>query len=423
MEWNYVYDPINKTQTLSGSPRGRYIISKYNKHLERHQYGGHKGPCDINPKTDQCRKGKKSNKKCELVKGNCRVIRRSPRLKKIRESKQIKVRITEIPEPKPKKSMSKKTMSKKSSPCCIPGYKGHVVFNDNVILAKEYVDKSGQFKVDPTGWWMSEKFDGYRALWNGHYFVSRSKRRFSVPSWFSAMMPPDIPLDGELWLGRSNFESCGLFRKKRPTRKDKIIEWSNEWKRAKVIFKVFDIPNIEAPFEERMKALKKLIKARKVCLTSIMKEEKMRGVSFPIQFTQQILVKSHKHVQTVFDRVVESGGEGIMLREPGSIYETKRSSTLLKYKEMADTECKIIGYKAGTGKYTGMLGAFKCELVSNPAIQFTISGMNDCVRKNYNKPSSVHSHPIGTIVTFKYNGFTKNGIPRHPQYMRKRHKV
>ena len=447
MEWNYIFDPINKTPTLSESDRGRYIISQYNQYIEKHkspQCGGHTGPCDINPITNQCRKGKKTSKKCELVKGNCRVIRRSPRLKKLRQSKN-KVRKKAVAlrrSPRLKKKVVKKKEQRPSAPimasqitlritektgktkktklCCIPGYKGHVVFNDNVILAKEYVNSSGVFKVDPTGWWMSEKFDGYRAVWNGHYFVSRSGRRFSVPSWFSAMMPPDISLDGELWMGRSNFESCGIFRKKRPTRADKIIEWSNEWKRAGVIFKAFDIPNLNAPFEERMKALKKLVKERKKCLEVLMKEEKMKGVRYPIQFTKQILVKSHKHVQSVFESVVSAGGEGVMLRMPGSMYETKRSSTLLKYKEMADTECKIIGYKPGTGKYKGLLGAFRCELLSNPAIQFTISGMNDCVRKNYNKPSSVHSHPIGAIVTFKYNGFTKRGIPRHPQYMRKR---
>ena len=169
-----------------------------------------------------------------------------------------------------------------------------------------------------------------------------------------------------------------------------------------------------------MKVLKKLIKDRKTCLKYLMKEEKMKGIKFPIQYTKQILVKSHKHLQAVFDKVVSIGGEGIMLREPGSMYETKRSSTLLKYKETADTECKIVGYRPGTGKYMGMLGAFICELVSAPDIIFKISGMNDCVRKNYNKSGSKHFHPIGTIVTFKYNGFTKKGIPRHPQYMRKR---
>ena len=63
----------------------------------------------------------------------------------------------------------------------------------------------------------------------------------------------------------------------------------------------------------------------------------------------------------------------------------------------------------GTGKYKGMLGAFECALVSNPKITFTISGMNDEIRKNYKK-----THPLGTIVTFTYIGLTASGVPRHP---------
>ena len=42
-----------------------------------------------------------------------------------------------------------------------------------------------------------------------------------------------------------------------------------------------------------------------------------------------------------------------MLRAPGSPYEPKRSSYLLKVKQQFDDECKIIGYKEGTGKYKG----------------------------------------------------------------------
>jgi DNA ligase-1 len=27
---------------------------------------------------------------------------------------------------------------------------------------------------NPTGWWVSEKFDGIRALWNGSNFISKN---------------------------------------------------------------------------------------------------------------------------------------------------------------------------------------------------------------------------------------------------------
>ena len=88
----------------------------------------------------------------------------------------------------------------------------------------------------------------------------------------------------------------------------------------------------------------------------------------------------------------------------------------MKVKPHFDDECKIIGYKEGTGKYQGMLGAFKCQLVKNPAIKFDTSGMNDEIRANYKK-----THPIGTIITFVHMGFMKSGVPRHPNYLRIRH--
>ena len=63
----------------------------------------------------------------------------------------------------------------------------------------------------PNGWWLSEKYDGYRALWDGQNFYSRGNHIFNVPKWFKAFMPPSIALDGELFLGRECFEKCGIF--------------------------------------------------------------------------------------------------------------------------------------------------------------------------------------------------------------------
>ena len=132
-----------------------------------------------------------------------------------------------------------------------------------------------------------------------------------------------------------------------------------------------------------------------------------------LKYTAQKKIKNESEVYKEFNKLVKKGAEGVMLRSPKSPYETKRSSHLLKVKQLFDAECKIIGYKKGTGKYVNMLGAFKCQLVKNPKIKFTISGMNDTIRKNYLK-----THPIGTIITFTYIGLSVNGIPRHPNYLR-----
>lgn len=313
-------------------------------------------------------------------------------------------------------SKTKKIMSK--STLCTTGRSGSVVFTDKVLLAKEYIKPDGTEAVNPKGWWMSEKFDGYRSVWNGQYFQSRSKKRFDAPDWFIDIMPPGVPLDGEFWLGRCNFQKCGLFRRKKPKKIDDIYDWEQDWVDAKVMYKVFDIPNMDAPFEERMKTLEKLVEERRECVLELDLPFGVDKLMCPLKLTKHTKVKSSAQLKKVFNKVVSEGGEGVMIRMPGSLYENKRSATLLKYKEVADTEAIITGYKKGTGKYTGLLGSFECSMESDATIIFTVSGMDDAIRKSYKK-----SHPVGTTITIQYNGTTKSGKPRHPRYMRIRHKI
>ena len=59
--------------------------------------------------------------------------------------------------------------------------------------------------VDPTGWLLSEKLDGVRAFFDGRQFLSRQGNLFHAPDWFRTGLP-DVPLNGELWLGRKKFQ-------------------------------------------------------------------------------------------------------------------------------------------------------------------------------------------------------------------------
>lgn len=247
----------------------------------------------------------------------------------------------------------------------------------------------------PIGWYLSEKYDGYRAIWDGQDFRSRVGNIFNAPEEFKAWMPKGIALDGELFAGRENFEKCGIFRKKEPC-------WA-EWKKMGISYQVFDIPSHSGPFEERMKVLQELVK--KLC--SVNKSQ------CPIKLTRQTKVKSEEDLTETFKELLSKGAEGVMLRAPNSPYEPKRSRYLLKVKQFFDAECKIVGYTPGTGKYKDKLGAFICELENGK--RFQMSGMTDSVRENY-----MTTHPVGTIVTYTYMGLTGDGIPRHPGYLRKR---
>ena len=298
--------------------------------------------------------------------------------------------------------INKKITKKKK---CIGGNLGKMVYNlkkKGVMLAHNYSDpRTGKkknpvkgFPEAPIGWYLSEKYDGYRAIWDGKNFRSRNNNIYNVPKWFSEWLPPGIALDGELFLGRDNFQKCGIFRKKIPI--------DEEWKDVK--YQIFDTPGHSGLFEERQDYIKKLIQERCSCF---------KGTNCPLILTPQTIVETEEQVKNAFEDLTIKGAEGIMLRCPKSPYVGKRTAHLLKYKQLYDAECRIIGYKNGTGKYKNMLGAFKCELVKDKKIKFDISGMNDIIRNNYKE-----THPIGTIVTFTYMGLSNSGIPRHPVYLR-----
>src|SRR5262249_2139633 len=108
-------------------------------------------------------------------------------------------------------------------------------------------------------------------------------------------------------------------------------------------------------------------------------------------------------------RVESLGGEGLMMRQPGSLYIAGRSPTLLKVKRFHDAEAKVIGYVPGEGKHAGRVGSLRAELPNG--VQFSVgTGLKDADR--------VTPPAIGTTITFKYQELTKEtGAPRFPVYV------
>jgi DNA ligase-1 len=57
------------------------------------------------------------------------------------------------------------------------------------------------------------------------------------------------------------------------------------------------------------------------------------------------------------DKICGAKGEGVMLKDPNSSYERKRSFKLLKVKRFEDAEATVYDYQKGTGRITGKVGA------------------------------------------------------------------
>ena len=313
-----------------------------------------------------------------------------------------------------------------------------------VMLAKEY-ELGFQIKKDtskyskpPTGWIMSEKFDGYRALFRYEEvagklvgkFYSRNNKSFNAPEWFLESMPPpdllgDKILDGELWAGRDNFQLMGIVRKKVPIPE----EWLN------IQYQVYDITNSEGTFVDRLKTLKRIVDFTSKSWSIRLKNEDFyipedSEIPSPLVYATQKRITGENMMKSFYQDIIDNGGEGIMIKHPLSQYKDGRSNEMLKYKPAFDREAVIIDYKMGDpeSKYKGMLGSFICRPLLNHDTYmsidevdnhiFTLSGMDDKIRKNYKR-----THPKGTIINYECSGFTDKGVPRFGRYVRIRDDV
>lgn len=230
---------------------------------------------------------------------------------------------------------------------------------------------------------MSEKLDGVRAYWDGRQFISRLGNVYHAPDFFSEGLP-DVPLDGELWLGRKAFQRCVSIVR----RQDKSDLWQS------VRFLVFDLPAIDAPFEERLAQLRDCLATKPPPFAEIHSHERCRGA---------------EHLREELARVEALGGEGLMLRQPGSRYEAGRSTTLLKVKTFHDAEARVVDHLPGTGRHKGRLGAVVVELPEGTSFSIG-TGFSDAQRE---RPPA-----IGSVVTFRYQELSDRGVPRFPSFVR-----
>lgn len=237
--------------------------------------------------------------------------------------------------------------------------------------------------TDLSDWWMSEKLDGVRAYWDGKRFVSRQGNEYHAPDWFTKGLPRS-PLDGELWIDRKKFQRIVSIVR----RQDK----SDHWKEVRYV--VFDAPQVAGGFEERISFLQETLRPEKLEYALLLDHVRCRGV---------------EHLKQELARVESLDGEGLMLRQPGSVYEVGRSTTLLKIKTFHDAEAVVLAHQSGKGKHEGRLGALVAQLPDGT--EFSIgTGFTDAQRSS--------PPPVGSTVTFRYQELSDGGVPRFPSFVR-----
>lgn len=254
----------------------------------------------------------------------------------------------------------------------------------NVTLANEYSTAAVL-----SHYWVSEKLDGIRAIWDGSILKTRGGKEIYAPSWFTAALP-SFPVEGELWAGRGKFTQVHTT----------VLDHNPSeaaWQTIRLM--LFDLPNSIGSYQQRYAKLSQFIE---------------NNSNPHIDVIEQNAITTESELLAKLASVTAEGGEGLMLRHIENAYQGGRSDDLLKLKQYQDAEAIVVGYKTGTGKYKNQVGSLLVKIASG--LEFYIgSGLSDAQRQS--------PPPLGSSITFRYNGLTSNGIPRFARYIRQRNSI
>jgi len=238
---------------------------------------------------------------------------------------------------------------------------------------------------DVAGWLMSEKLDGIRGYWTGKQLLTRQGRVIHAPVWFTENFPP-FALDGELWRKRNDFAFV------QQTVLD--AEPSKNWR--EISYNIFEVPGAEGDFPTRLDKAGQWFGGHPAT---------------HVRIIEQIACQGADQLDAFLEDIESMGGEGVVVKDPTLPFQAGRSAHVLKVKNFRDMEGTVIAHNPGKGKFEGMLGSLTLQLENG--IEFKLgTGFSLAQRKT--------PPPIGSSVTFKYHGFTRNGVPRFASFMRVR---
>ncbi|OEF30195.1 DNA ligase [Vibrio rumoiensis 1S-45] len=247
-----------------------------------------------------------------------------------------------------------------------------------LMLANEYDDD-----INISHYCMSEKLDGIRAVWDGEHFYTRNGHPIIAPKWFTQGFPK-LKLDGELWAGRGQF----------PRVQQTVLDHEpndEDWKGIR--FMAFDIVDDKQAFTFRYQWLDSVIGTTNSPYLELVTHE---------------AILSREALFERLEEIEQGRGEGLMLRKFSSHYQSGRNDDLLKLKSYQDDEAVVIGYKPGKGRNRAQVGSLYVEWKDGKRF-YLGSGLTDAQRSD---PPA-----LGSKVTFRFNGYTRSGLPRFARFV------
>ena len=234
------------------------------------------------------------------------------------------------------------------------------------MLANKWEDRE-KYISEP--FYVQPKLDGVRLIVSKSGCFSRTGKPVLGVEHLARGLKDGEYLDGECYVPNKTFEEITSIFKMNPD---------------KLEFHIFDYFDINKPY-----------------LTF---QERKRRIN-----VDTFLVKSKSEVKGYHDLFVNQGYEGIMIRDPTSIYEVgKRSNYLLKYKSFQTEEYPIVDVKEGTGREKGT-AIWVCK-VGDHTFSVRPEGTIETRKVMFINKDKY----IGKDLTVKFQNLTALGIPRFP---------
>lgn len=121
-------------------------------------------------------------------------------------------------------------------------------------------------------------------------------------------------------------------------------------------------------------------------------------------------VSTLEDIDEVLQAAMLDGFEGVILRNPLGIYETKRSPNIMKLKPMKQAEFRVLGYELEVsieGCVKNAIGSLKLE-------NFNVGTGPVLTRENRERLWYQRETLRGRIATIKYQELTVANVPRFP---------
>lgn len=245
------------------------------------------------------------------------------------------------------------------------------------------------------------KYDGIRCraipsltqIDNNYLLVTSEENiLYSVPHINSALSTFrfQAEFDGELYIHKENFETIVSITKR-------TVNLHPQYTRVE--FHIFDIVN-ELPQMRRTILL-----------------ENLRNIHPSIKVAPFWLCESLDEITSVYDKIIEQGYEGIIVRHCDAPYERKRSTFVMKFKPKKEDEYKILGCveeisQDGTPK--GRLGSLVCD--SGDGLSFNVgTGFSADQRASL---WEIRGMLPGMVCKIKYQHLTTGRkVPRFPVFV------